>query len=85
METFIDVGKSPMVSDIFIDLHLAIEIVYRIRLSQNVWLVQLRLTLDESWNFGPALDTTECGASPDTARNQLESIASGECFDFVDV
>ena len=32
------------------------------------------LTIDDTTHFGPAFDTTECGSSPYSTRNQLESI-----------
>jgi len=32
----------------------------------------LDITLDKSWNFGPAFDPSESRSSPDTTRDELE-------------
>ena len=87
VEAFVDRCKSALVGNVFIDLDLAVQVIWTngLRVIEKC-LEVCELTSDETRDLGSSFNTTEGGSSPCPSSNQLESTRrTGVCCRQIEV
>ena len=72
VETLVNVGESPVVRDVLVNLDLTGEVICG-ESAISGRQATMRRTFDEARQLRPALHATESGAAPGTTSDQLES------------